>query len=84
MKELQIVLDDDALYQTIETEAEATGHTIQEVVIQALQQWRVDSELDMEERADLADVRREWEEKAGMEAHAFFDGLREQESNSDR
>ena len=80
MKEHQIVLDDDALYQTIETEAEATGHTIQEIVIQALRQWRVDCELDMEERGDLAGARREWEEKGGIEAHTFFDGLREQES----
>ena len=84
MKELQLVLDDDALYQAIQTEAETTGHTIQEIVIQALRQWRVDSELDMGESADLADAHREWQENGGMEAHTFFESLREQESDSDR
>ncbi len=84
MKELQLVLDDDTLYQAIETEAETTGHTIEEIVIQVLRQWRVDSELDVDERADLADARLEWQEKGGIEAHTFFESLREPESNGDR
>ena len=84
MKEVPLVLDDEALYTAIETEARNTGHTVQEIVVQALRQWRADSELGVEERTDLVEARREWEEKGGMEAHAFFDSLREEESSIDR
>lgn len=82
MKELTLVLDDDKLYGVIETEARATGHTVQEVVVQALRQWREDVELDAAEREDLAEARREWQEKGGAEAHAFFERLREEEAGS--
>ena len=84
MKELTLVLDDESLYTAIEAEAKTTGFTIQDVVIQALRQWRVDSELDSEERGELAEARREWKEKRGVEAHAFFDNLREEEARLDR
>ena len=82
MKELTLVLDDDKLYGVIETEARATGHTVQEVVVQALRRWREDVELDAAEREDLAEARREWQEKGGAEAHAFFERLREEEADS--
>ena len=65
MREVMLVLDDDTLYKTIETEAEATGHTVQEVVVQALRQWREDVELDAAERHELAAARREWQEEGG-------------------
>ena len=82
MRELQLVLDDDALYKAIETEATATGHTVQEVVVQALRQWREDAELDAAEHDELAEARREWQEKGGVEARAFFERLREEEAGS--
>lgn len=82
MREVTLILDDDALYKAIEAEAKSTGHTVQEIVVQALQQWRAESDID--ERAELAEARREWEETGGMEAHAFFDSLREEESGIDR
>jgi hypothetical protein len=50
---------------------------VQDVVIQALRQWRADSELEAEEHDELSEARREWEEKGGLEAHTFFDGLSE-------
>ena len=84
MREVTLILDDDALYKAIEAEAKSTGHTVQEIVVQALQQWRADSESDIDECAELAEARREWEETGGMEAHAFFDSLREEESSIDR
>ena len=79
MREVTLVLDDETLYQTIETEAKATGHTVQEVVVQALRQWREDVELDAAERHELAAARREWQEEGGAEAHAFFERLREED-----
>lgn len=53
MRELQLVLDDDALYEAIQTEATATGHTMQEVVVQALRQWRDEVELHAAERNEI-------------------------------
>ncbi len=84
MKEVNLILEDESLYSAIETEAQMTGHSVQDIVIRALRQWQTDSELDTEERAELAEARREWEEKGGVEAHAFFDGLREEEASLDR
>ena len=84
MKELTVVLDDEGLYTAIEAEAKTTGHTVQDIVIQALRQWRADCEPDARERTELAEARREWEEKGGMEAHAFFDGLLEEEARLER
>lgn len=82
MRELQLVLDDDALYEAIETEATATGHTMQEVVVQALRQWRDEVELHAAERDELAEARREWQKKGGVDARAFFGRLREEETGS--
>ena len=73
MRELRVVLDDEGLYTAIEAEAKTTGNTVQDVVIQALRQWRDDCELDAMERTELAEARREWEEEGGVEAHVFFD-----------
>lgn len=84
MRELTVVLDDEGLYTAIEAEAKTTGHTVQDVVIQALRQWRDDCELDAMERAELAEARREWKEEGGIEAHAFFDSLLKEETSLDR
>ena len=75
MRELTVVLDDEGLYTAIEAEAKTTGHTVQDIVIQALRQWRDDCELGAMERTELAEARREWEEEGGVEAHVFFDAL---------
>ena len=50
MRELTVVLDDEGLYTAIEAEAKTTGHTVQDIVIQALRQWRDDCELGAMER----------------------------------
>lgn len=84
MREVTLILDDESLYSAIETEAQTTGHSIQDIVIRALRQWRADSELDTEERAELAEARGEWKKKGGVEAHTFFDRLREEEASLDR
>ena len=76
MRELTVVLDDEGLYTAIESEARTTGHSVQDIVIQALRQWRDDCDLDDVERTELAEARREWEEEGGIEAHAFFDSPR--------
>ena len=76
MRELILALDDEELYIALETEAMTAGCTVQDVVVRALRQWQTDAEADAEELAELADARREWEEKGGVEAKAFFDSLR--------
>ena len=83
MKELTLVLDDDSLYSAIEAEAISTGCAVQDVIVQALREWRTDAELDVEERDEVEKARREWEEQGGMEAQAFFDSLREEEPDHD-
>ncbi len=83
MKRLTLLLDDEALYAAVETEARTTGRTVAEIVVQALRQWQADSEPDPGERAELAAARREWAEEGGIEARAFFDGLRDEESRVD-
>ena len=60
MKRLTLLLDDEALYEAVETEARTTGRTVAEIVVQALRQWQADSEPDPGERAELAAARREW------------------------
>ena len=81
MRELAVVLDDEGLYTAIEAEAKTTGHTVQDIVIQALRRWRDDCELDAMERTELAEARKEWEEEGGMEAHTFFDSQSSQHTN---
>ena len=83
MRELTLLLEDEALYAALETEAATTGHTVQDIVVQALRQWQADSELDAGERDELAEARQEWEEMGGMEPKAFFDRLRQEEAGLD-
>ena len=83
MRELILALDDEELYAALETEAKTTGCTVQDVVIRALRQWQTDAEVDAEELAELAEARREWEEKGGVEAKVFFDRLRREEADVD-
>ena len=79
MRQLTVILEDEELYSAIETEARSTGHTVEDVVVQALRQWHFDCELDIKEKEELGAARREWEEIGGMEAHEFFENLRNEE-----
>lgn len=82
MKELNLALDAE-LHTALEAEARTTDCTVQDVVVRALRQWQADAEADTEELAELAEARREWEEKGGVEAKAFFDRLRREEADID-
>ena len=80
MRELTFVLEDDELYSIIETEARDSGRTIQEIIVEALRLWKVETEMDEEERRQVEEASREWAKNGGMEAGAFFDRLREEEA----
>ena len=80
MRELTFVLDDEALYSVIEAEARDSGRTIQDIVVEALRLWQVETEMDEEERREVEEASRDWEKNGGVEARAFFDSLREKES----
>ena len=80
MRELTFVLDDEALYSIVETEARDSGRTIQDIVVEALRLWQVETEMDEEERREVEEASRDWEKNGGVEARAFFDSLREKES----
>ena len=80
MRELTFVLEDDALYSVIEAEAKDSGRTIQQIIVEALYLWKVETEMDEEERLEVEEALREWKEEGGVEARAFFDGLREEEA----
>ena len=84
MRKLTITIEDEALFQAIEEEAEFTGCTAEDIVIRALQFWKVETELDEEEIRELEEARREWQENGGMDAKEFFDSLREEESAAGR
>ena len=80
MRELTFVLEDDALYSVIEAEAKDSGRTIQQIIVEALYLWKVETEMDDEERREVEEALRKWEKNGGTDAHAFFDGLREEEA----
>ncbi len=79
MRELTFVLEDEELYSIIETEAKESGRTIQDILVEALHLWQVETEMDEEERREVEEASRDWEKNGGMEARAF-DGLREEEA----
>lgn len=79
MQRLTITIEDEALFEAMKEEAEFTGCTVEDIVIRALQFWKVETELDEEERRELEEARREWQENGGMDAKEFFDSLREEE-----
>ena len=63
MKEVTVVLEDDALSTAVEAEAAGSGRRIQDIVPEALQQWLADGALDEEEQAEIDMVRKEWRER---------------------
>lgn len=80
MRRVNLVLENDALYGALEAEASSTGRSVEEVIINALEQWLAESEMDEKERAETEDALREWEETGGIEVHEFFRKLREEET----
>ena len=80
MKRITITLEDDDLRSAIESEAQIAGSTEQDVIIQALQFWLAETELDCEEQRELEEARREYEEVGGVEAREFFDSMRAEEA----
>ena len=80
MRELTFVLEDEELYSIIETEAKDSGRTIQDILVEALRVWKVETELDEEEHAKVEQACLEWEMNGGTEAGVFFDSLREEEA----
>ena len=80
MKTITITLKDDDLCAAIESEANDIGITEDDMIIQALQFWLAETELDCEEQRELEAARREYEEVGGVEAREFFDSLRAEEA----
>ncbi len=75
MKTLSI---DDKLYSALQERSEETERPIGELVSEAIQSWLSDEELDEAELADIEAAEREYQEKGGMEAGAFFRSLRKE------
>ena len=76
MKRIIIALEYDDLRSAIESEAQIAGSSERDVIIQALQFWLAETELDCEEQRELEAARREYEEVGGVEAREFFDSMR--------
>jgi len=62
---------DEALYRAIRVRAAAEGRQIRDIVEEALEAWLGDRE-DAEDVAASADALREYGERGGEEADAFF------------
>ena len=82
MKTITITLKYDDLCAAIESEAKIIGATEEDMIIQALQFWLVETELDCEEQRKLEAARREYEEVGGVEAREFFASLRAEEARA--
>ena len=80
MRELTFVLEDEELYSIIEAEARDSDRSIQEIIIEALHLWKVETEMDEEEHREVDEALRDWKKNGGIEARAFFDELREEEA----
>ena len=82
MKKLTIILNDDTLYSALEDEAASSNRSVEEVAIEAIRLWKMDSELDLEERVEVEAAIKDWEKNGGMESGAFFDSLRSEERSA--
>ena len=82
MQSLTITIEDEELFEAMREEAEFTGCTVEDIVIRALNFWKVETELDEEERRELEEARRDYQENGGMDAKEFFDSLRKEESEA--
>ena len=84
MKKIAVVLEDESLCELIEEEAESTGWTEEEVILRALFFWQSEKELDEEEKRELEERIKDYQENGGMDAKEFFDSLREEENAAGR
>ena len=82
MQKLTITIEEEALFEAMKEEAEFTGCTAEDIVIRALQFWKVETELDEEEQQILEEARKEWQENGGIDAKEFFESLRKEESET--
>ena len=82
MKKLTIIINDDELYSALEDEAASSNRTVEEVAIDAIKLWKMDSELDAEERVEVEAAIKDWKKNGGVEAGAFFDSLRNEERSA--
>ncbi len=65
----------DGLYSALEEEARRTGRTVNDLVIEAIESWLADSELDEAERSKIEAARVEAAKEGGVEFEEFFDEL---------
>ena len=80
MKTVTLTLKDEELVSAIESETKEIGVSEEGMIIQALQFWLLESELDCEEKSRLDAARAEMERDCGVEAREFFDSLRAEEA----
>ena len=66
---------DDALYGELEAAAGRNGKSVQELVIEAIEYWLAEAEVDDAERAALEEASAEAKEHGGVEFEAFFEEL---------
>ena len=72
-----LALNED-LYSALEEHSEETGRPISDIAAEAIESWLFDDELDEAELAQIEAAEREYQEKGGMEAGAFFRSLRKE------
>ena len=72
MKEVTVILDDENLYKALDTEGVKSDRSVQEIVLEAIEQWLMDAKLDEEEGTEIEAARKEWRKKGGVESHEFF------------
>ena len=66
MKELTLVLEDDALCAVIESVALSKGVAFEYVVIDAIRHWKSETELTPEEEAEIKTDMRDYDENGGI------------------
>lgn len=66
MKELTLVLEDDALRTVIESAALSKGVAFEDVVIDAIHYWKRETELSPEEEAEIKTDMRDYDESGGI------------------
>ena len=81
MPKVTVDLKDESLYQAVRAAATKTERSVQDIVAEALEHWLADADMDEQDQAEIEAARREWRDKGGIEAHEFFQRLREGEES---
>ena len=71
---MTVIFEDEALYTALKVEAARKGRHAKDIVAEAVREW-LEAREDEELRADLDEIRREWELQGGLEASEFFHDL---------